>query len=64
MKIFYEENKHNREVPACCNVMSEKIVSKLLKKNSPIIDDSKSKLLGLPLGQPEKAYLKSEFAKI
>ncbi|CAI4061752.1 nucleocytoplasmic transporter NUP145 SKDI_07G1660 [Saccharomyces kudriavzevii IFO 1802] len=64
MKIFYEENKHNREVPACCNVMSEKIVSNILKKNSSIIGDSKSKLLGLPLGQPEKAYLESEFAKI
>ncbi|QHS73243.1 nucleocytoplasmic transporter NUP145 [Saccharomyces paradoxus] len=63
MKIFYDKCKHSREVPACCNVMSQEIVSKILKINSSSIGDLKGKLLDLPLGQPEKAYLKGELAQ-
>ncbi|CAI5022321.1 ATV_HP_G0000230.mRNA.1.CDS.1 [Saccharomyces cerevisiae] len=63
MKIFYDQYKHCREVAACCNVMSQEIVSKILEKNNPSIGDSKAKLLELPLGQPEKAYLRGEFAQ-
>lgn len=65
LTLLFEANKHHKEIPACCNMMSQKITSIFLKRyHEKLNNPNRSKLLQLPLGQPEKAYLKSTLAGI
>lgn len=65
LTLLFERNKHHKEIPACCNRMSQNLISIFLKRYQDKLDSPyKSKLLKLPLGQPEKAYLQSTLTGI
>lgn len=64
LTLLYDENKCYKEIPVCCNIMAQKLVTAIVKKcNKEVDENTKGKLLRLPLGQPERAYLKCMLAK-
>lgn len=65
LAVLYQNNKSNEKVAVCCSLMSQFLFSNMIRTCSNEIDDIiKSKLLALPVGQPEKAYLESVLASI
>ncbi|CDH17925.1 related to Nucleoporin NUP145 [Zygosaccharomyces bailii ISA1307] len=64
LTLMYEENKCYKEIPVCCNIMAQEVVTVIVKKAGKNLDNNlKGSLLRLPLGQPEKSYLESMLAK-
>lgn len=65
LSVMFERNKEYKSVPVCCNVMSQVISSIMIEKHYVKINDFyRRKLLNLPLGSPEKRYLKNQLAGI
>ncbi|GAV55705.1 hypothetical protein ZYGR_0AY00970 [Zygosaccharomyces rouxii] len=64
LTVLHQANKFHKEVPVCCNIMAQELVSTFIDKHGEKLDDNtKDKLLRLPLGQPEKVYLECMLAK-
>lgn len=62
LPLYYEMYKEHKKVPACCNIISQEIISAILYDNSRKLTDLiEGKLSRLPVGAPEKEYLKSQF---
>lgn len=63
--MIFEKHKHYSQIPVCCNIMSQKVASIFLETHNNIKGDLQNqRLLNLPLGQPEKAYLKNLLAGV
>lgn len=61
LKSLYEANKRCTEILVCCNIISQEIFGFLISTHQSLDASQKDKLLGLPLGQPEKAYLRGSW---
>lgn len=60
VSLLFEAHKQHRAVPVCCNIISKDVAAAVLGQNQEAkCDGFKDKLLGLPLGHPEKNYLES-----
>ncbi|GCF01610.1 hypothetical protein ZYGM_000250 [Zygosaccharomyces mellis] len=64
LTILHQTNRFYKEVPVCCNIMAQELVTTFISKHDENLDDNtKNKLLRLPLGQPEKVYLECMLGK-
>ena len=63
--IFYDLGKHHNTIPVCCTIISQKIISTILSKyKMDLSTEWKDRMLNLPLGHPERSYLRSELSTI
>ncbi|CAR29413.1 hypothetical protein ZYGR_0AD00950 [Zygosaccharomyces rouxii] len=64
LSLLHQANRFHKEVPVCCNIMAQELVTTFINEHGGKLDDNtKGKLLRLPLGQPEKVYLECMLAK-
>ncbi|EDO17726.1 hypothetical protein Kpol_1033p31 [Vanderwaltozyma polyspora DSM 70294] len=65
LPVLAENNKSTKMIYICCNEMSRVAFSIIIKKFGDEVNNAlKVKLLKLPVGQPEKAYLQSVLTKV
>lgn len=61
LKVLYEANKRHTEILVCCNIISQEVTTAFLRIHQNLSGSNKEKLLGLPMGQPEKTHLKGSW---
>lgn len=58
LRTLFDANKGHTEILVCCNIISQEIILRVQNTHQNLDDAQKQKLLKLPLGQPERVYLK------